>query len=173
MAILDVVVFPDERLRQSCTDVTEFDDKLKKLVDDMFETMYDDDGIGLAAPQVGVNKRLVVMDVLFNEDTGESQKLVLINPVIIEKSGQVPSTEGCLSVPEYRAEITRYEKVTVEALDVNGQKQIYHADGLLAICMQHELDHLDGKLFIDYLSRLKRERLLTKYRKYKKEHHIK
>ena len=94
---------------------------------------------------------------------------MLINPKITAKEGEVASEEGCLSVPEYRAEIKRYEKITLECQDLNGQKQIYEADGLLAICMQHELDHLDGKLFIDYLSRLKRDRLLTKYRKLKKE----
>ncbi|MCL1602719.1 peptide deformylase [Succinatimonas hippei] len=168
MAIREIVTFPDERLRQICAPVTEFDAALKELTDDMFETMYDDEGIGLAAPQIGIEKRIVVIDIPEEDGKQGKNKLVLINPKITAKEGEVASEEGCLSVPEYRAEIKRYEKITLECQDLNGQKQIYEADGLLAICMQHELDHLDGKLFIDYLSRLKRDRLLTKYRKLKK-----
>lgn len=169
MAIREIVTFPDERLRQICAPVTEFDAALKELTDDMFETMYDDEGIGLAAPQIGIEKRIVVIDIPEEDGKQGKNKLVLINPKITAKEGEVASEEGCLSVPEYRAKIKRYEKITLECQDLNGQKQIYEADGLLAICMQHELDHLDGKLFIDYLSRLKRDRLLTKYRKLKKE----
>ena len=170
MAIREIVTFPDERLRQKCALVTKFDDALKELTDDMFETMYDDEGIGLAAPQIGISQRIVVIDIPEEGGVQGENRLILINPVITKKEGEVPSEEGCLSVPDYRAEITRAEKVTLEAQDVNGEKKVYEADGLLAICMQHELDHLDGKLFIDYLSRLKRDRLLTKYRKLKKEH---
>ena len=169
MAIREIVTFPDERLRQICAPVTEFDDALKELTDDMFETMYDDEGIGLAAPQIGIEKRIVVIDIPEEDGKQGKNKLVLINPKITAKEGEVASEEGCLSVPEYRAEVKRFEKITLECRDLNGQKQVYEADGLLAICMQHELDHLDGKLFIDYLSRLKRDRLLTKYRKLKKE----
>lgn len=167
MALREVIVFPDERLRRKSEEVKDIDDELRVLIADMFDTMYADDGIGLAAPQVGVHKRLVVMDVVLDEETGEHLKLVLINPVITERQGEVTSTEGCLSVPEYRAEVKRAEIIKIEALDENGQKQTLEANGLLAICIQHELDHLDGKLFIDYLSRLKRERLLVKYKKLK------
>lgn len=167
MALREVIVFPDERLRRKSEEVKDIDDELRDLIADMFDTMYADDGIGLAAPQVGVHKRLVVMDVVLDEETGEHLKLVLINPVITERQGEVTSTEGCLSVPEYRAEVKRAEIIKIEALDENGQKQTLEANGLLAICIQHELDHLDGKLFIDYLSRLKRERLLVKYKKLK------
>ncbi len=170
MAIREVVVYPDERLRKICTEVTVFDDELAQLAADMFETMYDDDGIGLAGPQVGVSKRIVVIDVPpEGQEQGGEGRLVLINPVITAHSGGVISQEGCLSVPEYRAEVPRFERVHLEAQNVKGEKVAYDAEGLLAICMQHELDHLDGKLFIDYLSRLKRDRLKTKYTKLKKE----
>lgn len=166
MALLNLVIFPDERLRQKCTDITEFDDKLKTLVEDMFDTMYQEDGIGLAAPQIGLSKRLVVIDVPVDEL--EHKKLALINPKIISKENEIASEEGCLSVPEYRAEVTRYNNITFTYQDVEGVVHTEEASDLFAICVQHELDHLDGKLFIDYLSKLKRERLLTKYKKLKK-----
>lgn len=171
MAILKVVHFPDDRLRVKCRPVEVIDDKIKTLAADMFETMYDDEGIGLAAPQVGLDIRMVVIDI--PDDDGKQGKpenqVVLINPEIISREGEVLSAEGCLSVPEYTAEIPRAEKVQVKALDLNGDEIIYNADGLFAICMQHELEHLDGTLFIDHLSALKRGMLLKKYSKLKKE----
>lgn len=169
MALLEVVTYPDERLRKVCRKVSVVDEQIKRLADDMFETMYDDEGIGLAAPQVGLDIRMVVIDIPEEDGTQGKHKVVLINPEIVHREGEVPSTEGCLSVPEYTAEIKRAEKITVKALDINGQEQTYEADGLFAICMQHEIDHLDGKLFIDYLSALKRNRLHKKYMKLKQD----
>ncbi len=171
MAILKVVHFPDDRLRVKCRPVaeTEIDDKLRALAADMFDTMYDDEGIGLAAPQIGLDIRMVVIDIPEQDGTQGKNQIVLINPVITRAEGEVVYSEGCLSVPEYNAEVTRAERIQVRALDLNGQEQVYDADGLLAICMQHEIDHLDGRLFIDYLSSLKRAMLLKKYSKLKKE----
>lgn len=171
MAILKVVHFPDDRLRCKCRPVEVIDDKIKTLAADMFETMYHDEGIGLAAPQVGLEIRMVVIDI--PGDDGEQgrpeNQVVLINPEITAREGEVLSTEGCLSVPEYNAEITRSEKVQVKALNLNGEEVTYDAGGLFAICLQHEIEHLDGKLFIDHLSALKRGMLLKKYTKLKKE----
>lgn len=161
MAIRKVVVFPDERLRKPTKEIVEFNDELRALVADMFETMYDDDGIGLAAPQIGVSKKIVVIDIKDSEDPSvRFGPYVLINPKITAKEGTAVYTEGCLSVPEIYEDITRAEKVTLEAYNEFGELKTYHADGLLAICMQHELDHLEGRLFIDYLSPFKRERVL-------------
>lgn len=167
--LLDVVIFPDPRLKKVSQKVSEFGDKLKELADNMFETMYHDEGIGLAAPQIGLNERFIVIDVPLSEDGNQSFKCALANPVIVEKEGEVPSTEGCLSVPDYNAEVKRFQKVTVEYQDTDGQPQRLSADGLVAICLQHEIDHLDGKLFIDYLSPLKRQMLKNKYAKLKKQ----
>ena len=137
----------------------------------MFETMYENEGIGLAAPQIGINKRLVVIDIPDEDGNQGKNQLILINPVVVAKNGnQVESEEGCLSVPGYSDKVTRYERCTVHSLDVEGKEQNFEdVDGLLAICLQHEIDHLDGKLFIDYLSRLKRDRLKKKYAKILKE----
>lgn len=165
MAIREVLVFPNPKLRVKCKDVTAFDDSLKQLVEDMFETMYADEGIGLAAPQIGVNYNLVVMDVPKEEQEQDgSNKRVFINPIITKKDGNVQSEEGCLSVPEYRASVPRATTVSVEALDENGQKFTLDATGLEAICIQHELDHLNGRLFIDYLPTIKKEKLLKEYK---------
>ena len=169
MAVLEVVTYPDDRLRRKCRPIVEVDDKLRTLASDMLETMYADAGVDLAAPQGGLDIRMVVIDILAEDGTQGHNPVVLINPEIVAREGEVPSTEGCLSVPEYTAEIKRAEKVTVKALDQNGQMQTYAADGLFAICLQHELDHLDGKLFIDYLSALKRNMLHKRYLKLKKE----
>ncbi len=175
MSILQVVTYPDERLRKVCTPVTVFDEQLRKLAADMFETMYDDDGVGLAGPQVGVLKRIVVMDVPVDSTVEETPdrpqphfKEVLINPEIILKSEPCRSSEGCLSVPDYTAEVDRCNRVTFRYQDLDGNVHELEAHDLHAICVQHELDHLDGKLFIDKLSRLKRERLKTKYTKLKR-----
>ncbi len=161
MAILDVLSFPDERLRTVAKPVESVNDEIKQLVSDMFETMRDEKGIGLAATQVDRHVQVVVMDVSENQDTPR----VFINPVITEKEGSTISEEGCLSVPNNYAKVDRAERVTVKALDAEGKEFELEADGLLAICIQHELDHLKGKLFIDYLSPLKRQRIRKKLEK--------
>ncbi|MFD3396032.1 peptide deformylase [Alteromonas macleodii] len=161
MAILDVLSFPDERLRTVAKPVEEVNDEIKQLVSDMFETMKDENGIGLAATQVNRHVQVVVMDV--SEDQNEPR--VFINPEIIRKDGSTISEEGCLSVPGNYAKVERAESITVKALDQNGESFELDAEGLLAICIQHELDHLRGKLFIDYLSPLKRQRIRKKLEK--------
>lgn len=161
MAKLEVLRFPDERLRTVAEPVAEVNEEIRQIVKDMLETMYDENGIGLAATQVDIHKRIVVIDV--SEEGNEP--LVLINPEIIEKDGSTISEEGCLSVPQSYAKVDRAEQVTVKALNENGEEYTYEADGLLAICTQHELDHLMGKLFIDYLSPLKRQRIRKKLEK--------
>jgi len=161
MAILDVLSFPDERLRTVAKPVEEVNDEIKQLVSDMFETMKDENGIGLAATQVNRHVQVVVMDV--SEDQNEPR--VFINPEIIRRDGSTISEEGCLSVPGNYAKVERAEAITVKALDQNGESFELDAEGLLAICIQHELDHLKGKLFIDYLSPLKRQRIRKKLEK--------
>ena len=161
MAILNILHFPDPRLRYKAKPVALVDEALRKLVDDMFETMYAAPGIGLAATQVNVAQRLVVIDVTAEK----TQPLCLINPEIIDKSGEEEMEEGCLSVPGYFDVVRRAERVKVRALDRNGQPFEIDTDGLLAVCIQHEIDHLDGKLFVDYLSELKRQRLRKKIEK--------
>ncbi len=161
MAKLEVLRFPDERLRTVAEPVAEVNDEIRQIVKDMLETMYDENGIGLAATQVDIHKRIVVIDV--SEEGNEP--LVLINPEIIAKNGTTISEEGCLSVPQSYAKVDRAEQVTVKALNENGEEYTFEADGLLAICTQHELDHLMGKLFIDYLSPLKRQRIRKKLEK--------
>lgn len=161
MARLEVLRFPDERLRTVAKDVVQVDDTVRQIVKDMLETMYDENGIGLAATQVNIHQRIVVIDV--SEERNEP--LVLINPQIIKKDGSTVSEEGCLSVPNSYAKVDRAETVTVAALNENGEEFALDADELLAICIQHELDHLQGKLFIDYLSPLKRQRIRKKLEK--------
>ncbi|WP_341502629.1 peptide deformylase [Gallaecimonas sp. GXIMD4217] len=161
MALLDVLHFPDERLRTVAKPVEAVTDDIRQLVDDMLETMYDENGIGLAATQVNVHQRVVVIDV--SEERNEPR--VFINPEIIEKDGKVCGDEGCLSVPGAYAEVERAEHVVVKALNKDGEEFTLEAEGLLAICIQHELDHLKGKLFIDYLSPLKRDRIRKKLEK--------
>lgn len=161
MAILDVLRFPDERLRTVAKKIENVDKSITDLISDMFDTMRDENGIGLAATQVNVHKRLVVMDVSENQDN----PMVFINPEITHKEGKTISEEGCLSVPNNYAQVERSEKITVTALDKSGEPFTLDADGLLAICIQHELDHLKGKLFVDYLSPLKRQRIKTKLEK--------
>jgi peptide deformylase len=161
MAILDVLRFPDERLRTIAKKIGSVDNSITTLISDMFDTMRDENGIGLAATQVNVHQRLVVMDVSENQDN----PLVFINPEITHKEGKTISEEGCLSVPNNYAQVERAEKITVSALDKTGKVFTLEADGLLAICIQHELDHLKGKLFVDYLSPLKRQRIKTKLEK--------
>lgn len=161
MAILDVLSFPDERLRTVAKPVSEVNDEIRQLVSDMFETMKDENGIGLAATQVDRHVQVVVMDV--SEDQNEPR--VFINPEITHKDGCTISEEGCLSVPGNYAKVERAESITVKALNEHGETFELEAEGLLAICIQHELDHLKGKLFIDYLSPLKRQRIRKKLEK--------
>jgi len=161
MAILDVLRFPDDRLRTVAKPVIAVDKQVKQLVDDMFETMKAENGIGLAATQVNVHKRVVVMDTSEEQDNPR----VFINPEITQMDGKTVSEEGCLSVPNNYAKVERAEHIIVKALDIDGQEFVLEAEGLLAICIQHELDHLKGKLFVDYLSPLKRQRIRSKLEK--------
>jgi peptide deformylase len=165
MALLQILEFPDPRLRTRAQPVTQVDASLRKLVDDMFETMYSAPGIGLAATQVNVAKRLLVIDISDRRD----QPLVLINPDIVAREGVEETEEGCLSVPGVFDKVTRAEKILVRALDRDGKPFELEADGLLAVCIQHEIDHLDGKLFVDYLSELKRTRIRKKLEKERKD----
>lgn len=166
MAVLSVLEFPDPRLRTVAKPVTEFNEKLQTIIDDMIETMYDQNGLGLAATQVDFHQRLVVMD--FSED--KSEPIVFINPEF-EVLDDAPNAqqEGCLSVPGFYEHIYRAAKVKVKALDRHGKPFEMEADELLAVCVQHEIDHLDGKLMVDYLSPLKRNRIKTKLQKQQKK----
>ena len=155
MAKLTILEFPDPRLRTRATPVETVDDELNTLIDDMFETMYDAPGIGLAATQVDVHKRLLIVDV----SSENNEPNALINPEIIEKDGETVSEEGCLSVPGYYEEVSRAEHIRVRYLDRKGEEAELEAEGLLAVCIQHEIDHLDGKLFVDYISEAKRQRI--------------
>ena len=166
MAKLTILEFPDPRLRIKAKPVDVVDDDLRALIDDMFETMYDAPGIGLAATQVDVHQRLLVADVSSDKDN----PWVLINPVILEKDGVEVTEEGCLSVPGYYEEVERAERIRVRYLDRDGREVESEFEGLLAVCVQHEMDHLDGKLFVDYLSEAKRQRIrkrLEKDRRYR------
>jgi len=158
MAILDILVYPDERLRKVAEPVATVNDDIRKLVLDMQQTMYDANGIGLAATQVDVHVQVIVMDL--SEDRNEP--IVLINPTIVERDGEQVYDEGCLSVPEYYAPVKRAERVKITALDEQGEIFELEAEGLLAVCIQHEMDHLAGKVFVDYLSRLKQDRVRKK-----------
>lgn len=165
MALLNILQYPDERLHTIAQPVEEFDDKILALVADMAETMYQARGIGLAATQVNVHKQVVVMDLSEERD----QLRVFINPVITHKEGDTEFEEGCLSVPGIYETVQRAERVTVEAYNEHGEKFVLEADGLLAICIQHELDHLAGKVFVEYLSSLKQNRIKTKLKKRARE----
>ena len=166
MAIRKILTEPDPFLRQKSTDVEKVDDNTRKLMDDMLETMYDAPGIGLAAIQIGVPKRVIVIDLSRDE---KKTPMYFVNPKIIVKS-EINSTyeEGCLSVPGQFAEVDRPDKCHISYLDYNGQKQELKAEGLLATCIQHEMDHLEGILFIDYLSKLKKNFIVKKLSKQKK-----
>lgn len=168
MSVLTILEFPDERLRKKAAPVQKVDSGIKKLVDDMLETMYEAKGVGLAATQVNVHQRIVVIDVSEEKD----KPLCLINPEIINKEGQEESEEGCLSVPGFFEKIKRAERIKVKALNKDGKPFELEANELLAVCIQHELDHLEGKLFVDYISSLKRERIKKKLEKtHKLEQH--
>lgn len=165
MALLPILEFPDPRLRTRAQPVGEVDAALRKLIDDMFETMYAAPGIGLAATQVNVHKRLLVIDI----SETRKEPLALINPDILTRDGVEETEEGCLSVPGIYDKVTRAERIRVRALDRDGKQIEFDADGLLAVCIQHEIDHLDGKLFVDYLSELKRTRIRKKLTKERKD----
>jgi len=167
MALLKILTFPDPFLKIVAKPVTEFDKALETLVHDMAETMYDEPGIGLAATQVHKDVRLFIMDVFFNKEDPESKKqpVAVINPEIIETSGESFLEEGCLSVPDFRAEVKRSAEVSLRFQDLNQEVHELRAEGILAICIQHELDHLNGKLFIDRLPPLKRRMIQNKLKK--------
>jgi len=164
MALLEILHFPDPRLRLKALPVTQVDDQVRKMVKDMLETMYQAPGIGLAATQVNIQLEVIVIDVSENKD----QPLCLINPKIIESDGTEVMEEGCLSVPGFYENVTRAEKVKVQALNKSGESFELEAEDLLAVCIQHEIDHLQGKLFVDYLSPLKRQRIKKKLIKLEK-----
>ena len=164
MAKLEILEFPDPRLRTVAKPVERFDGALRQLVDDLVETMYDAQGIGLAATQVNVHQRLLVLDVSEQQDTPR----VYVNPEIVAREGTETCEEGCLSVPGIYAEVSRAEKITISAQDAAGQPFREELDGMQAVCIQHEIDHLEGKLFVDYLSPLKRRMVAKKLEKQRK-----
>lgn len=164
MSIKPLILLPDPVLRKPSAAVERFDDALKRFADDMLETMYDAPGIGLAAIQVGEPRRLLVIDVAGKDE--EPDPKIFINPEIVAKSDELSVyEEGCLSIPDYYAEVERPARVTVTYQDLTGEKREIEADGLLATCLQHEVDHLDGVLFIDYISKLKRDMVIRKFTK--------
>ncbi len=161
MPVLEILQYPDPRLRTKAQPVATVDDEVRALIEALFETMYAAPGIGLAATQVNVHRRVIVIDVSPDQD----QPLCLINPEILETRGENHSEEGCLSVPDVFETVARAESIRVRALRGDGAAQEFEADGLLAVCIQHELEHLDGKLFVDHLSELKRSRIRKKFDK--------
>jgi peptide deformylase len=165
MALREVLKFPDKRLREVSVPIAEITDELRELAADMLEVMYDEPGIGLAAPQVGASVRLIVVDTEWTDDDAERNPLVLVNPEIVASSGKLVWTEGCLSVPDFEADVERAEAVTLNATDLEGNAVSIDATELQAVCFQHEIDHLDGTLFIDRISRLKRNLYVQKRKK--------
>jgi peptide deformylase len=164
MAALTILHYPDERLRTRAQPVTVVDDQVRQLIADMFETMYAAPGIGLAATQVNVHQQIIVMDI----SEQRNQPLTFINPEILKAEGEQEYEEGCLSVPGFYEPVSRAGLIKVRALDKHGQPFELEADGLLAVCIQHEMDHLEGKLFVDYISQLKRSRIRKKLEKQQK-----
>lgn len=165
--IRTILHFPDPELKKKSTPVTVINDATRALVQDMAETMYAAPGVGLAAPQIGVHQRIIVIDVSPKDE--EPDLIVAINPVIVHADGESYEEEGCLSVPKYAANVRRHARVVVKALDLDGNEVTYKADDLLAIAFQHEIDHLDGILFVDHLSPLKREIFRKRYRRSREE----
>lgn len=166
MGKLEVLTYPDPKLRQKAEPVREVTPEIRRILNDMAETMYEAPGIGLAGPQVGVLQRIIVVDVGADEETGRASHLYkLVNPQIKDRSGHIEYEEGCLSIPDIREVVKRSGSVTVEALDEEGRPVKIEAEGLLAVCLQHEIDHLDGVLFTDRLSFVKRELIKSKLRK--------
>lgn len=164
MSLLNVITFPNPNLRIKAKPVDKVDKDIKTLIKNMFETMYEDKGIGLAATQVDVHQRIIVIDL----QDGEHKPIALINPEILEKEGEITSEEGCLSVPDIFAKVKRAEKVKIKALDEEGKPIEFIAEGHFAVCLQHEIDHINGTLFIDYLSPLKQQMVRKKIEKMQK-----
>jgi peptide deformylase len=164
MALREVLKFPDKRLREISTPIEKITDEIRELANDMADVMYDEPGIGLAAPQVGQTVRLIVVDTEWTAEDTEQNPLMLVNPEIVEHSGQITWTEGCLSVPDFEADVSRASYVKLRASNLEGEDLEIDASELQAVCFQHEIDHLDGVLFIDRISRLKRN-LYTQRRK--------
>jgi peptide deformylase len=165
MALREVLTFPDKRLREVSKPITEITDEIRALVQDMCDVMYDEPGIGLAAPQVGAPVRLIVVDTEWTQEDGERNPLILVNPEITEREGEITWTEGCLSVPDFEAEVERSRSVRLVARDLGGEEVVIAAEELQAVCFEHEIDHLDGVLFIDRISRLKRNLYVKKRKK--------
>jgi peptide deformylase len=165
MALREVLKFPDKRLREVSKPITEVTDEIRELAQDMCDVMYDEPGIGLAAPQVGSPIRLIVVDTEWTREDAERNPLILVNPEITEREGAITWTEGCLSVPDFEAEVERARRVTLVASDLEGRALEIEAEELQAVCFQHEIDHLDGVLFIDRISRLKRSLYVKKRKK--------
>ncbi len=165
MALLEVLQFPDPRLKNLSVPVAQIDEDLRTLADEMLEVMYDEPGIGLAAPQVGNAIRLVVMDTCWSEEGNDRSPTVIVNPKIVSRDGEVIWDEGCLSVPDFTADVERAEHVVVEYQNLEGEEVTEDVTGLRAVCFQHEIDHLDGILFIDRISRLKRGMSVKRRRK--------
>ncbi|HLO27235.1 MAG TPA: peptide deformylase [Geobacteraceae bacterium] len=165
--IRNILTFPDPELKKKSVPVTVINERTRELVRDMAETMYAAPGVGLAAPQIGVHQRVVVIDITAKDE--QPELLVAINPVIVHADGESYEEEGCLSVPKYAANVRRHARVVVNALNLEGEEITYKAEGLLAIAFQHEIDHLDGILFIDHISPLKREIFRRKYRRIQEE----
>jgi len=165
MEKLDIVLYPEAGLREVCKPIAEMNDEIDKLIDDMFYTMYDAPGIGLAAPQIAVQERLIVVDISESKD----QPIALINPEIIRSAGEIKWEEGCLSIPGIYGTVTRPSDIIVRGMNRDGKIIELEANDLLAVCIQHEIDHLNGTLFVDHLSGLKRTRALQKFRKLMEE----
>ena len=165
MSLREVLQFPDKRLKQMSEPVGEITDEIRELAHDMCDVMYDEPGVGLAAPQVGELIRLIVIDTEWTEDGTDKNALILVNPEIVERDGSILWAEGCLSVPDFTADVERAEHVTLRATALDGEAVEIDAQGLRAVCFQHEIDHLDGILFIDHISRLKREMYVRKRKK--------
>jgi peptide deformylase len=163
VAVLDIKKYPEKVLKQKAATVKTIDDELQRLIDDMIETMYDAPGVGLAAPQVGVSKRLAVIDISSKDSS--VPLIVLINPVILQKEGEIEFEEGCLSIPEFTSKVIRAENLLIGAVDRTGKDVEIEAGGILAIAVQHEIDHLDGILFIDRISPIKREFFKKRHKK--------
>ncbi|QCI21203.1 peptide deformylase [Buchnera aphidicola (Hyperomyzus lactucae)] len=171
MSLLKILYYPDKRLRLVAKPVCQINEKIKNIVNNMIDTMHQENGIGLAATQVNIQLQIIVISAMEKE----KNNLILINPKIIKKEGNISIEEGCLSIPEYRASVPRFNYITVEALDLHGKKIKIKTDSIISICIQHEIDHLKGKLFIDYLSKFKKERIdkkFTKLEKRNKKHFI-
>jgi peptide deformylase len=164
MSLLKILYYPDKRLRLVAKPIREINENIKNIANNMMDTMYQENGIGLAATQVNIPLQIIVISAMEKE----KNNLILINPQIIKKEGNISIEEGCLSIPEYRAFVPRFNYITVQALNLYGEKIKIKTDSIVSICIQHEIDHLEGKLFIDYLSKIKQERIYKKFKKIEK-----